>query len=101
MLSRKLFPERLREASEVARGRYLDRPDPVGPTKFKDVFSASIDGRTVTVANALTYIDPGLFQAGQPTPSVAVCVAELARFQSLDPQRRMQIMAMFMRAQDG
>jgi hypothetical protein len=68
------------EVSRVMYGaaRYLHRPDVVGATKFTDVYAASIDGRTVTVANARTYIDPGLFQAGQPTPSVAVCVAELA-----------------------
>src|SRR3984957_6168393 len=67
------------EVSRVMYGaaRYLDRPDPVGSTRFTDVYSTSIDGRDVTVANALTSVDPGLFQAGRATPSAAVCVAEL------------------------
>jgi hypothetical protein len=37
----------------------------VGETKFSDAFRARIDGRTVIVANANTFIDPGLFQAGR------------------------------------
>ncbi|HEY1920500.1 MAG TPA: hypothetical protein VGH27_33445 [Streptosporangiaceae bacterium] len=67
------------EVTRVMYGaaRYLDRPSRVGTTKFTDVYRASIDGRDVTVANALTFIDPGLFQAGRDTPSVAVCMAEL------------------------
>ena len=35
-------------------------------------------GRTVTVANANTFIDPGLFQGGRFSPDVAVCAVELA-----------------------
>ncbi|HEX4061816.1 MAG TPA: hypothetical protein VHY58_12435 [Streptosporangiaceae bacterium] len=67
------------EVTRVMYGaaRYLHRPDVVGGTRFSDVYSASIDGRTVTVANARTYIDPGLLQAGRLNPTVAVCVAEL------------------------
>jgi hypothetical protein len=50
----------------------------VGETKFSDALRARIDGRTVIVANANTFIDPGLFQAGRFSPDVAVCAVELA-----------------------
>lgn len=59
--------------------RLLDTPQrAVGETTFSDAFRARIGGRTVTVANANTYIDPGLFQAGRFSPDVAVCAVELA-----------------------
>ena len=51
---------------------------PVGETMFSDALRARIDGRTVIVANANTYIDPALFQAGRLHPDVAVCAVELA-----------------------
>jgi len=50
----------------------------IGDTTFSDAFRADIDGRTVIVANAHTYIDPGLFQAGRFSPDAAVCAVELA-----------------------
>ncbi len=39
----------------------------VGDTTFGDALRVSIGGRTVIVANAHTYIDPALFQAGRLT----------------------------------
>jgi hypothetical protein len=57
----------------------LDTPQrAVGETTFSEAFRARIGGRTVTVANANTYIDPGLFQAGRFSPDVAACAVELA-----------------------
>jgi hypothetical protein len=50
----------------------------VGETTFSDALRARTDGRTVIVANANTYIDPALFQAGRLRPDVAVCTVELA-----------------------
>ena len=59
--------------------RLLDTPQrAVGETTFSDAFRSRTGGRTVTVANANTYIDPGLFQAGRFSPDVAVCAVELA-----------------------
>ncbi len=59
----------------VPRG--TTRPSGIGRTAFQDAFRGSIDGRTVTVSNAWTAIDPGLFQGGRGTPAVAVCAAEV------------------------
>jgi hypothetical protein len=69
-------------AHEITRIMYgvprsIPRPGGIGHTTFTDVFRTSIDGRAVTVANAWTVIEPGLFQAGRGTPSVAVCAVEL------------------------
>ena len=50
----------------------------VGDTTFSDAFRVSAGGRTVIAANAHTYIDPALFQAGHLHPDVAVCAVELA-----------------------
>ena len=50
----------------------------VGDTTFSDAFRVSAGGRTVIAANAHTYIDPALFQAGPLHPDVAVCAVELA-----------------------
>jgi hypothetical protein len=50
----------------------------VGDTTFGDALRVSTGGRTVIVANAHTYIDPALFQAGHFHPDVAVCAVELA-----------------------
>ena len=66
----------------------------VGATTFSDALRASIDGRTVIVANANTYIDPGLFQAGHFSPDVAVCAVELGTFVPgiiVQPERIQQI----------
>lgn len=49
----------------------------ISRTSFTDVFRAGFDGRAVTVANAWTVIDPGLFQGGRGMPAVAVVAAEL------------------------
>jgi hypothetical protein len=51
---------------------------PVGETTFSDAFRTRLDSRTVVVANANTFIDPALFQAGRFSPDVAVCAVELA-----------------------
>ncbi len=72
----------------VPRSQHQNRT--VGGTTFADIFRTSIDGREVTVANARTYIEPGLFPAGHGTPAVAVCAAELPSvlpFVSVAPRR--------------
>lgn len=72
-------------------------PGPIGETKFSDAFRARIGGRTVLVANANTYIDPGLFQAGRFSPDVAVCAVELATMAPgtvVQPYRIQRIMLM-------
>jgi hypothetical protein len=58
--------------------RPMDGERMVGGTTFSDGLRASINGRTVIVSNANTYIDPALFQAGHFSPDVAVCAVELA-----------------------
>ena len=69
---------------DITRAMYGDsrlgasEPRAVGETTFSDAFRTRIDGRTVIVANANTFIDPGLFQAGRFSPDVAVCAVELA-----------------------
>jgi hypothetical protein len=69
---------------DITRAMYGDsragtsEPRRVGDTTFSDAFRARIDGRTVIVANAHTYMDPGLFQAGRFSPDAAVCAVELA-----------------------
>ena len=69
---------------DITRAMYGDsrlgasEPRAVGDTTFSDALRACIDGRTVIVANANTFIDPGLFQAGRFSPDVAVCAVELA-----------------------
>ena len=69
---------------DITRAMYGDsrrggsEPRAVGESKFSDAFRTRIDGRTVIVANANTFIDPGLFQAGRFSPDVAVCAVELA-----------------------
>jgi hypothetical protein len=57
--------------------RTLPHQGRIGPTTFSDVFRAAFDGRAVTVANAWTFIDPGLFPDGRGTPAAAVVAAEL------------------------
>ena len=67
----------------------------VGQTTFSDALRTRIDGRTVIVANANTYIDPGLFQAGRFSPDVAVCAVELATIAPgtvIQPDRVQRIM---------
>ncbi len=69
---------------DITRAMYGDsrlgasEPRAVGDTTFSDAFRTRIGGRTVIVANAHTYIDPGLFQAGRFSPDAAVCAVELA-----------------------
>ena len=58
--------------------RPIDSERMVGQTTFGDALRASINGRTVIVANSNTYIDPALFQAGRLHPDVTVCTVELA-----------------------
>jgi hypothetical protein len=48
-----------------------------GETKFSDAFRGSIDGRTVIVANAWTYLDPVLGHVLDRSGTVAVCAVEL------------------------
>jgi hypothetical protein len=50
----------------------------VGATEFSDAYRCQADGRVLTVANARTFITPGLFQAGRPTPAMAICTVELS-----------------------
>jgi hypothetical protein len=67
----------------------------VGQTTFSDALRTRIGGRTVIVANANTYIDPGLFQAGRFSPDVAVCAVELATIAPgtvIQPDRVQRIM---------
>lgn len=50
----------------------------VGSTEFSDAYRCQVGDRVLTVANARTFITPGLFQAGRPTPAMAVCAVELS-----------------------
>jgi hypothetical protein len=52
-------------------------PGAIGETTYLDAYRGTLDGRSVTVANAFTYIEPGLFQAGKLNPWVSVCAVEL------------------------
>lgn len=49
----------------------------VGNTVFSDAFRGSIGGRTVTVANAWTYLEPVLGNIWDRSGTVAVCAVEL------------------------
>jgi hypothetical protein len=72
----------------VPRGAGSDRM--VGTTSFSDAFRTSIDGRAVTVANAWTGIEPGLFPGRQGPPGTAVCVVEITAvlpILSIQPRR--------------
>ena len=52
-------------------------PGAIGNTTYNDAFRARVGGRIVTVANAFTFIEPGLFQADKLNPWVAICAVEL------------------------
>lgn len=58
--------------------RWSDTPSMgIGETIYRDAFRGTFDGRTIVVANALTPMDPGLFQRDRSTPAVAVAAAEV------------------------
>ena len=62
----------------------------IGETTYRDAFRGSLGGRAVTVANAFTFIEPGLFQAGKINPWVSVCAVELPTLVmpiSIEPRR--------------
>ncbi len=49
----------------------------IGATTYRDAYRASLDGRTVVVANAFTAMEAGFFEAGHGTPVVAVAAVEI------------------------
>ena len=93
---------------DITRAMYGDsrlgasEPRAVGDTTFSDALRARIDGRTVIVANAHTFIER-LARSDTPLAAFAdVRTPEeaMARFGSLPESQRMQLLAMFMRV-DG
>lgn len=69
----------IQETSRIMYGipRIFPQFPGVGDIRFTDAFRTSTDGRAVTVANAWTVVEPGLFGPGKGTPGVAVCAVEL------------------------
>jgi hypothetical protein len=83
MAGRPFGPKIVDVVHDITRAMYgvprrMPHQGTIGATMCHDAFRASIGGRTVIVANARTYIEPGLFQGGSGVPVVAVCAVELA-----------------------